>query len=300
MKKLLLIDANSLVHRAFHALPPLTSKGGEPVNALYGVSSIMLKFWKEDRPDYAAALFDRPEPTFRKEKYAEYKGHRKPAVDELIAQIISAHNLFPHFGAKVFEKPGFEADDLIATLATKFSPNGDLQITILTGDMDTLQLVNPNIRVCALKQGVTNTIVFDEATVRERYGLDPGQMIDYKAMVGDPSDNIKGISGIGPKTAVELLQKWGDLDNIYAHIDELKQKNKLALARETAQFSKELVILRKDVEMPIEDIEELAVPKDFEEVRWYFSEMGFEALLKRIDQPVEKPEPPKPKQGKIF
>src|SRR3989344_2748923 len=137
MRTLLLIDANSLIHRSFHALPPLTNRRGEPVQALYGISSILLRLWREARPDYAAALFDRPEPTFRKKEYAEYKAQRPAAPDELISQIIEAHNLFPAFGIKTFEKAGFEADDLIATLAEKFRYDPDARVVILTGDRDT-------------------------------------------------------------------------------------------------------------------------------------------------------------------
>ena len=141
MKKLLLIDANSIIHRSFHAIPPFTAPDGRPSGAIYGIASILLKLWREEKPDYAAALFDRPEPTFRDEKYAEYKAQRPPAADELISQIIEAHNLFQAFGIKTFEKARYEADDLIATLAIKFKDIPDLQVVILTGDRDTLQLV---------------------------------------------------------------------------------------------------------------------------------------------------------------
>src|SRR3989344_8776589 len=142
MKTLLLIDANSLIHRTFHALPPLTAPDGRATQSLYGLSSILLRIFKEDRPEYVAALFDRPEPTFRKEKYKEYKAQRPKAPDNLISQIIEAHTLFEKFGIKTFEKPGYEADDLIATLATKFSAKDkkSLKVVILTGDLDTLQI----------------------------------------------------------------------------------------------------------------------------------------------------------------
>src|ERR1700690_3183423 len=132
MKTLLLIDANSIIHRSFHAIPPFTAPDGRPTGALYGISSILLKLWREGKPDYAAALFDRPEPTFRDKMYAEYKGQRPPTADELVAQIIEARKLFEAFGIKVFEKPGFEADDLIATLAEKFRYEKDVQVVILT------------------------------------------------------------------------------------------------------------------------------------------------------------------------
>src|ERR1700729_1899988 len=147
MKKLLLIDANSIIHRSFHALPPFTAPDGRPTGALYGIASILLKLFREERPDYAAALFDRPEPTFRDKIYKEYKAQRPPAANELVSQIIEARNLFEAFGVTVFEKAGYEADDLIATLAEKFKNQKDLksgedvQVVILTGDRDTLQMV---------------------------------------------------------------------------------------------------------------------------------------------------------------
>src|SRR5258708_4889376 len=135
MKTLLLIDANSIIHRSFHALPPLTSPDGRPMQAIYGISSVLLKLWRDDRPDYVAALFDRLEPTFRKENNDEYKAHRVKATDELIAQIIEAHNLFDQFAVRHFEKAGFEADDLIATLAEKFKNEPDVKVVILSGDL---------------------------------------------------------------------------------------------------------------------------------------------------------------------
>jgi len=226
MKTLLLIDANSIIHRSFHALPPFTTPDGRPSGALYGIASILLKLWREERPEYAAALFDRPEPTFRDKIYAEYKAQRPPTADELISQIIEAHKLFGAFGIKTFEKPGFEADDLIATLAEKFGGkegNGgdDLRVEILTGDRDTLQLVrDEKIVVRTFNKGVSDTSIYDEKAVIEKYGLAPAQLVDYKSLVGDPSDNIKGVPGVGPKTATELLKKFGSVEEIYKHLPD--------------------------------------------------------------------------------
>src|SRR5580704_7510874 len=141
MKTLLLIDANSIIHRSFHAIPPFTTPDGRPSGAIYGIVSILLKLWREERPDYVAALFDRPEPTFRDKKYAEYKAQRPPAANELISQIIEAHHVFEAFGVKTFEKPGYEADDLISTFAERFKKEKDVLVMILTGDRDTLQMV---------------------------------------------------------------------------------------------------------------------------------------------------------------
>ncbi len=299
MKTLLLIDANSIIHRAFHALPPLTSTGGSrPIGALYGLSSIFLKLWREGKPEYAAALFDRPEPTFRKEKYAEYKAQRPKAVDELVSQIIEARDFFPAFGIKVFEKPGFEADDLIATLAEKFRAEPDVQVMILTGDRDTLQLVKgEKVVVRAFKKGISETLTYDEKTVISEYGLRPDQLIDYKSLVGDSSDNIKGVPGVGPKTAVTILQKFDTLENAYAHLaDDPKMEAKLAPFRENAALAKELVTLERHAPIELGDIESLKVDYSEESVKRYFLDHGFETLLKRLENGVVASQKGKPKK----
>jgi DNA polymerase-1 len=296
MKKLLLIDANSIIHRSFHAIPPFTTPSGKPSGAIYGIASILLKLWREDRPDYAAALFDRPEPTFREEKYAAYKAQRPPAADELIQQIVEAHKLFEAFGIKTFEKPTFEADDLIATLAEKFKRKegdggiardggeNDLQVVILTGDRDTLQLVeDDHVVVQTFNKGVSDTTIYNEATVREKYGLAPTQMVDWKALVGDPSDNIKGVPGVGPKTALELLQKFGSVEELFAHVgDDEKIAKRLGPYRAEAELSRELVILERNVPIDIPPLEGLKPHSDTKCVEEYFIDMGFATLLKRM------------------
>ena len=312
MKTLLLIDANSLVHRSFHALPPLTSPhGGGPTGALYGISSILLKLWREERPDYAAALFDRPEPTFRKEKYLEYKAQRPAAPSELISQIIEAHNIFPAFGIKTFEKPGFEADDLIATLAEKFKRENDLQIVILTGDRDTLQLVvGDKVVVRTFKTGVSETVTYDEKAVVGKYGLEPRQLVDYKALIGDPSDNIKGVPGIGPKTAEEILRRFDTLENAYKNLaSDQKLEKRLGPFQKEAELSKDLVTLERSVPVDIGSLEELKIGENSEigeKTKAYFRKLGFETLIKRLDAPAAesaaqvKKEKSKGVQGRMF
>lgn len=284
MKKLLLIDANSIIHRCFHALPPLTAPDGRPTQSLYGIASMLLKLFKEGAPDFAAAAFDRPEPTFRKEKYAAYKAQRPKAPDELISQIIEAHELFATFGIRTFEKPGFEADDIIATLATKFSKQKDCSVVILTGDLDTLQLVcGTNVVVRTFRKGISDTFTYDENAVMERYGLSPLQIVDYKALVGDASDNIKGIPGVGPKTASALLQKYGTLERLAKHFaDEPKFAVKVG-SKDSLTFSKFLVTLKTDVPLEIEDIASIAFHETPpERLIPYFSKMGFETLIARV------------------
>ncbi len=302
MKTLLLIDANSIIHRAFHALPPLTSKDGKPVQAIYGLSSIFLKLFRENKPDYAAALFDRPEPTFRKEKFKEYKAQRPKAADELIAQIIEAHNFFPAFGIKVFEKPGFEADDLIATFAEKFKNEPEVQVVILTGDRDTLQLVqDEKVVVRTFKTGISDTITYAEKAVVEKYGLRPDQLIDYKALVGDQSDNIKGVPGVGPKTALAILSRFGTLEKAYESMSEdPKLEAKLAPFRENAFLAKSLVTLERNVPVDVGALESLNVVYSEHAVKKYFLHMGFEALIKRLENGILPPKEKSKKPPTLF
>ncbi|MDP1689299.1 MAG: DNA polymerase [bacterium] len=283
-KTLLLIDANALIHRAYHALPPMTNKEGKPTHALYGVASIMLKVWREDRPDYAVALFDRPEPTFRKNEYEKYKAHRPKADDELIFQIIEAHNLFKAFNIPAFEIPGFEADDLIGTLVDRFKNTKDLIITILTGDLDTLQLVvGDKIVVKVLKTGVSTTEIYNEEAVEKRYGLPPKTLPDYKTLVGDASDNIPGIAGVGPKTASHLLQKYGTLESLISSIhEEPKYKEKFKNQEDNIKLFKRLVLIRRDAPLPQIEIEELKTYQAPEQLIEYFDKFGFESLKKRF------------------
>jgi len=286
MKQILLIDANSIIHRSFHALPPFTGPSGEPTGALYGIASILLKLWREEKPAYAAALFDRPEPTFRKKEYAEYKAQRPPAPDDLISQIIEAHHLFEAFGIKTFEKPGFEADDLIATLAERFKNEPDARVVILTGDRDTLQLIEDDrVVVRTFNKGVSDTTIYDKKAVIEKYGFAPSLMVDYKALVGDASDNIKGISGVGPKTATELIQKFGNIENIWKAVpNDPKLSARLGGHREEAEFSKKLVVLERNVPLQLSGISDLATSDTTLAIEEYFQKEGFVTLLKRFEK----------------
>lgn len=284
MKELLLIDANSIIHRSFHALPPFTAPGGKPSGAIYGIASILLKLWREEKPDYAAALFDRPEPTFRDKKYKEYKAQRPPAANELIEQIIEAPRVFNIFGIKTFDKPGFEADDLIATFAERFKNEKDIRVVILTGDRDTLQLVEgDHVVVKTFNKGVSDTTIYDESGVIEKYGLAPNQLIDYKALVGDPSDNIKGVPGVGPKTAVDLIKKFGTVKKMFERLHEdPKLQQKFGAFQKEAELSEELVTLERHVPLEMPNLGNLA-PNEIQAVMvHYFESMGFNTLVKRL------------------
>src|SRR3989344_2498156 len=240
MEKLfLLIDANALIHRCFHALPPFQSKDGKPTGALYGLSSILIRILHPDKkngadginsqiPDYIVAFFDRPEPTFRKQIYDEYKAQRPKAPDELVSQIIASHQLFEAFNIKTYEIPGFEGDDLIGTAVEKFKNIPDTQILILTGDADALQLVeNDKVVVETFKKGISDTIIYNEDGVKNKYGLLPKQLPDYKGLVGDQSDNIKGVAGVGPKTASQILQKSETIENFLQNGQQEKSYQKV-------------------------------------------------------------------------
>lgn len=311
MRTLLLIDANSLLHRAYHALPDLTAKDGSPAGALYGVAKMVNKLMRDDAPEFVAACFDRPEPTFRDEEYKEYKGTRPPTAEDLVSQLIAAHDLFRAMGIRDFDSAGFEADDCIATLSRQFENENGLRIVILTGDRDTLQLVrDDHVVVRAPKKGITDDVTYDEARIREQYGLSPAQIIDYKALAGDSSDNIKGVPGVGPKAATALLAKYPTVEDILAHPED-PATAKVVAQKEAALQCKRLVTLREDAPLGVAALEELAVKEDDLDREAYFSKLGFKSLTaggvaeteERSAARAAKPAKiakPKPPQGSMF
>ncbi len=289
-KRLIVIDGNALVHRAFHALPPLKTKKGELVNGVYGFFLIFLKAIRELKPDFIAVTFDLPGKTFRHKKYKEYKAKRPKAPEELYLQIPKVKELLKIFNIPVFEKEGFEADDVIGTI-TKKAPQKqvfpEIESIILTGDLDTLQLVDKNTKVYTLRKGFRDTVIYDEEKVKERYQLLPSQLLDFKALKGDPSDNIPGVPQIGEKRAIELLKEFGSLENIYKEIEETKKiearfKKILKDYEEQAYFSKSLAEIRTDV--PIEfNLKDCAF-KDYdrEKVKKAFEDLGFHSLIRQL------------------
>ena len=301
MKTLLLIDANSFIHRAFHALPPLSAPDGRPTGALYGLASILLKAIREIKPDFVAAAFDRPEPTFRKKEYAEYKAHRPPAPPELISQLKEARRLFDMLGIRTFELAGYEADDILGSLAQRHAKNG-VAVKILTGDLDTLQIVsNGTIAVETPKRGMGETVTYDEEAVRERFGIPAELLTDYKGLAGDQSDNIPGVPGIGPKTAAKLLQEYGSLESIVKAAPSKAEGQavwkKIAEHRDQALLSKRLATLNCDVPI-VTTLSDLAfVAPGPENVREYFSDLGFQSLLKRMDAGTTREQPKASRKG---
>jgi len=295
MKKLILIDGNAIVHRSFHALPPLTNRKGEMTNAVYGFSSVLIKVINELKPDYMVATFDLAAPTFRHIEYDQYKAKRVKAPDELYAQIPKTKDVLTAFGVPILEKEGFEADDIIGTVAKKYA-NKEIDILIITGDLDTLQLIDDNIRVYTMKKGLNDTIIYGEKEVEERYGLKVSQMIDYKALRGDSSDNIPGVKGIGEITATSLLKEFETLENLYKNVDKVKSKNvmeKLKKDKQMAFFSKRLGTIRLNVPIKI-SLKELDCQNhfDMEKIRTLFEELGFHSLLRRLPggEPPKRPE----------
>ena len=284
---LLLLDGNALVHRAFHALPPLTvSRTGEVVNAVRGFASTLLKLLREVQPDYWAVAFDRHAPTFRHQQYEDYKAHRPPTPPELISQIERVHQLAEAMGLPAFEMDGYEADDILGSLSRQAKQH-HIDTLIATGDNDMLQVVAPSISVMVPRKGFSDTVIYDEDKVKERYGLAPNQLIDLKALMGDASDNIKGVRGIGEKTAAKLLSQFCTLEEIYDRIEEVtpeRVKNLLAEGKEQAFINKELVTIMQDT--PVElDPEKCRVQLfDRQKVMDLFQELEFVGLLGQLPE----------------
>src|SRR3989344_7104231 len=207
--RVVLLDSHALLHRACHALPDFSNSTGGPAGALYGLMLMLFKIADALKPDYIIAARDLPGKTQRHELFEAYKATRIKAEDELIAQLKVAPKVFEAFGIPVYEHTGFEADDVVGTVVRELSARTDIETIIATGDMDTLQLVGPRVRVFTLRKGLSDTVLYDAEAVLERYGFGPEHVVDYKALRGDPSDNIPGIKGVGEKTATELIQAFG-------------------------------------------------------------------------------------------
>ncbi len=256
--RLVLFDAHAIIHRAYHALPDFATKAGEPTGGLYGLSTMLIRAISEFDPDYMAACFDLPGPTFRHKEYKDYKAGRKKLDDDLKSQLKRSRDVFTAFHIPIYDAPGYEADDMLGTIVEQTKKLKDLEILIVTGDMDTLQLVSgKRVRVYTLKKGINDTIVYDEGKVQERFGFGPLQVPDYKGLRGDPSDNIIGIAGIGEKTGSTLIQKFGSIEDIYKALKIGKQPlieagikpriiELLIAGEEEALFSKMLATIRLD------------------------------------------------------
>jgi DNA polymerase-1 len=284
MTRLMLLDSNGLIYRGYHALPPLTTSKGELVNAVFGFCSILLRGIQDVRPEYVAACFDLPGPTFRHEQYAAYKATRAPMPDDLRSQFPKVREVVAALRIPVYEMVGYEADDVIGTITRDLDARG-VDTTVVTGDLDMLQIVTEHTRLMTTRQGVDSTIYYDPAKIWERFELRPDQMIDYKALKGDPTDNIPGIPGVGEKTAAKLVGQFGSLEGIYGRLDEVKPdklRDKLVEAREQVLQSRELARIVRD--LPISLDLEAARLSDYDraEVVRLFREFEFRTLIDRL------------------
>ena len=280
---LMLIDGPSLVYRGYFALPPLTLSDGMLVNAVFGFLQIVLRGMQDVKPDYAMVSFDIGKPQFRFDAYPDYKKGRPSMPDDLRAQFPIVREIAGMMNIPIRELTGYEADDVIGTLTKRATAEG-VDTMIVSGDLDGLQLVDDHVRLLTTRMGVAATVIYDEARVMERYGLRPDQMLDYKALKGDTSDNIPGVPGVGEKTASSLLQQFGTLDGIYEHLDEVKGKmrDRLDEHRESAFMSRE--VGRIVIDLPVElDLEEARTGRyDRRAVAQRFRELEFRSLIDRL------------------
>jgi DNA polymerase-1 len=282
-----LFDGNALLHRAFHALPPLTvSKTGEMVGAVYGFTLMLLKAINELKPTHCAIAFDMKAPTFRHQLFKEYKAHRPPAPEDLISQLGRVRELVETFNIPIFELEGYEADDVLGTLSHEASKQ-DIESVIVTGDADTMQLVSPRVKVLYPKPrgSFSDTILYDDSAVKEKYGVAPAHIADLKGLVGDPSDNIPGVSGIGKKTAAKLIGQFGTVEEIYAHLDEVSPPKLQALLRqheEIARQSKELATIVTEVPVSLQLDSCHLSHYDRQRVAELFRELEFFSLLPKL------------------
>lgn len=283
MNKLLLLDGNSLTYRAFFALPPMTDASGRNTNAVYGFTMMLLKLMEDEQPTHFAVAFDASKKTFRHDTYADYKGGRQKTPGELREQFPIVREICEAFGIKVLELDQYEADDIIGTLSKNTAFD---QVTVVTGDKDLLQLIDDRVTVYLTKRGITDVETMDAAAFNERYdGLSPLQMIDLKGLMGDKSDNIPGIPGVGEKTALKLLTAYGSVENLYEHTHELKgkQKEKIEANEREALMSKKLATIYTDVPIDISMDELTFHPYDVGKVKPLFISLQFKSLLTKLN-----------------
>jgi len=293
-KRLVLLDAHAIIHRAYHALPDFTSPTGAPTGALYGLSSMLLRIMADLKPDYVAACYDLPKPTIRHEAYEGYKGTRAKTDDALIAQLKTSRDVFKAFCIPIYEREGFEADDILGTIAFMLKDDPTTEVIIASGDMDCLQLVEGDrVKVYTLKKGINDTVMYDEKAVSARFGFPPALIPDWKGLRGDPSDNIKGVPGVGEKTATDLVCNFGSVEDIYKKLKKsespfLEKGIKARMIKllkeheEDATFSKMLATIRLDapIAFQLPDAEQNATSRG-KKILELFDELGFRSLRPR-------------------
>ncbi|MAF20669.1 MAG: hypothetical protein CMI55_03240 [Parcubacteria group bacterium] len=284
MKTLVIIDGNALIHRAYHALPPFRTKQGQLVNAVYGFTSILFKVIQDLKPDYLVATFDLAGPTFRHVEYQDYKAKRVKPPQELYDQIPLIKEIVKAMDIPIYQKKGFEADDFIGTIVGKVAKQ-KIKSIIITGDLDTLQLVNKKTEV-HISKGVKGSTIYDRVAVKKRYGLRPEQLIDFKGLKGDPSDNIPGVPGVGEKTAAELIRKFSSLENLYQSLGTSnlnpKLKARLLEYKKEAFFSQYLVTIKKDVPIEFKLKQSYWGKFDRSQVNKLLGKLEFKSLIQRL------------------
>lgn len=287
-QRLVLVDGSAMFHRGYHALPGLTNAAGEPTNAIYGFTMILLKALEELKPRYVVVTWDKSDETvFRKKLYPEYKAQRKKSPDDLKAQVAPTREVVEALGLPWVELGGYEADDIIGTFASQAEVlRPDLEVIIVTGDMDELQLISDRTKVYTMKRGFSDTVIYDMAAMQEKYGLTPQQFIDLKALKGDSSDNIPGVPGVGEKTAQTLIQTYKTLDGVYQHVDELKGKLKERMVenKELAYLSRELSVIVRDAPIKL-DLDAAVVGRyDRDRIKELFHRYEFKSLLRKLPE----------------
>jgi len=298
MKTLLLIDGNAIMHRAYHALPPFKATDGTPTNVVYGYLSMLNKVVADFKPDYLISCFDTPEKTFRNKLFKEYQSQRPKIEDEFIVQIPLVKQAVDAAGIERMEKPGFEADDLIGT----FERN-NFRVVILTGDKDIFQLITDNVFVAAPQLGLANIKIFDKTEVEKKLDIKPDQIIEYKALVGDPSDNYPGASGIGPKTASKLIHQFGNIEQIYKNIEKIeseKIREILKKEKDSVLLSEKLATIMTNVGIDL-NIEKLKFSGFNKKLIDFLTKYQMNTLAKRLFniKEVEKKEGSKKKVDQI-
>jgi len=290
-KKLLLIDSNSLIHRAFHALPPLTNRKGDQLGAVYGFLLVFFKGLKDINPQYVAAAFDVKGPTFRHKEFDLYKAQRPKMSFDLSQQIPKVKRVLRSFRVPIFEKQGFEADDIIGTISQIMSSEENIETIIMSGDKDLFQLIDSKTKVYGLRKGVKDTVLYNIEEVILKYeGLKPKQLIDFKGLRGDPSDNITGVPGVGEKTGIKLIKTFGSLEKLYEELEEKEKiegvskriREKLLNNKKEAFLSKKLVKIKCDVPINFTLKDCLFDDYKIEEIKGIFNEFEFNSLVEKI------------------
>src|SRR5436305_9457782 len=288
MKTFYVVDGHSQLFRAYHAVGYLSTSKGIPTQAVLILSTMLWKLIREEQPDYLAVAWDPPGPTFRDALSAEYKATRAAMPDDLVRQLPYVRRLSEALRIPVIEVAGFEADDVLATLVERALALPDLEIVVVTGDKDLLQLVGPRVRVLSVSGRTGEPVLYDEAKVRERWGVEPGQIADVLALMGDTIDNIKGVRGVGEKTAVKLIGQYGSVDRLYENLTLIpgKLRETLAAGRKDALLSRELATLNREVPFAF-DLEAFRrVEPDWARLRALWMELEFNRLLRDLPPPV--------------